>query len=34
MFKSVNGKLLAATTAVILLAVAFFVFTKEDRGAP
>ncbi len=32
MFKSVNGKLLAATTAVILLAVAFFVFTKEDRG--
>ncbi|HNN48171.1 MAG TPA: MCE family protein [Marmoricola sp.] len=32
MFKSVNGKLLATATAVILLVAAFFVFTKEDRG--
>jgi phospholipid/cholesterol/gamma-HCH transport system substrate-binding protein len=32
MFRSLNGKLLATATAVILLAGAFFVFTKEDRS--
>ena len=32
MLRSVNGKLLATATAVILLVGAFFVFTKEDRS--